>query len=165
MKYSGRALMSFCLVLIAIWVVITALKWPFRAALFPVMIGSLVFLMSAAELFLNLLGGEKGGEEVSGFDFRLSENGDQGLVRRRTLSMFVSILVFFFLILLVGFHVSIPVFFFLFLKFKAKEKWPISLGLAALAWVSFYGLFVWLLHINFPQGWIQGWLGTVGIGL
>ena len=165
MKYIGKALMSFCLVLISIWVVITALKWPFRAALFPVMIGSLVFFMSAAELFLSLLGGEKGGEEVSGLDFKLSEDGDQGLVRRRTLSMFVSILVFFFLILLVGFHVSIPVFFFLFLKFKAKEKWPISLGLAALAWVSFYGLFIWLLHINFPQGWIQRWLGTIGVGL
>jgi uncharacterized BrkB/YihY/UPF0761 family membrane protein len=146
-------------------VVITALKWPFRAALFPVIIGSLVFLMSAAELFLNLLGGENGGEEASGFDFKLTELGDQGLVRRRTLSMFVSILVFFFLVLLVGFHVSIPIFFFLFLKFKAKEKWRISLGLTALAWVSFYGLFIWLLHIDFPQGWIQRWLGTIGIGL
>jgi hypothetical protein len=164
-KYSGKALMSFCLVLIAIWVVMTALKWPFRAALFPVIIGSLVFLMSAAELFLNLLRRENGGEETSGLDFRLTEDGDPGLVWRRTLSMFVSILVFFFLILLVGFHVSILIFFFLFLKFKAKEKWRISLGLTALAWVSFYGLFIRLLHINFPQGWIQGWLGTIGIGL
>ncbi len=164
MRYSGKALTCFCLMLIALWGVITALKWPIKVGLFPVIIGSLICLMALTELLFNLFGKEEGDEEPSGLDFKLSEYSDRALAKRRTISIFLWILGFFFLILLVGFSFAIPVFFILFLKVKGKEGWIASLGLTAIAWVSFYGLFVWFLKVLLPEGLLQTGLKAIGIG-
>jgi putative tricarboxylic transport membrane protein len=71
---------------------------------------------------------------------------------------------FFLLILLLGFPISVPLFTFLYLKLHGKEGWGMSLGLSASALACFYGLFVWLLHIPFPEGWVQKGLRAIGIG-
>lgn len=153
MSQAGKALMGLCLMVISVGVIMTALKWPFKTALFPVVIGIPVFFMAMAEFFLNLLGKGESGEKTSTIDFKLSESVDEALAVRRTISIFLWILGFFFLILLVGFLIAVPIFFVLFLKLKGEEGWKISIGLAAMAWLCFFGLFVWLLHISFMEGW------------
>jgi hypothetical protein len=150
--------------LIALGVVISAFKWPFRSALFPVVIGSLVFFMSMTDLLLHLFSKQYVKKETKAMDFQLSEDMGSTLTTRRTVSIFLWILSFFFLIFLVGFPMAVPIFFFIFLKFKGREKWRNCLGLTALACGSFYGLFVWLLNIRFFEGWIQKGLRAVGVG-
>lgn len=164
MKHTGKALMGLCLMVISAGVIITALKWPFKTALFPVVIGIPVFFMAMAEFFLGLFGKGESREKTSTVDFKLSESVDQALANQRTISIFLWILGFFFLILLVGFPIAIPIFFILFLKLKGKEGWKTSIGLAAVAWLCFYGLFIWLLHIPFMEGWIIMWIRMLGIG-
>lgn len=156
--------MSLGLIVIAGGVVIHALKFPFKAAVFPVTIGISLFLISMVEFCFTLFEKEDGDKDTKGVDSKLSEDADQAFADRRTLSVFLWIFGFFSLIVLSGFPIAVPVFFVFFLRFNGKEKWGISLGQGALAWASFYGLFVRLLHLPFGEGWVQKWLRTIGIG-
>ena len=153
MKFNGGAALSIFFAGGSLAVVITAARWPFKTALFPVAIGVPVFFMALTEFFINLLHKGEGVGDAAGFDFKLSEGDvDSRTALRRTLTIFGWIFAFFALILLVGFPISIPVFFLVFYKIYGRESWKISIGLSAVAWASFYGLFVWLLNVPFREG-------------
>ena len=77
--------------------------------------------------------------------------------------IFVWIVAFFFLTILVGFHVAVPLFVFFYLKLEGKESWTLSLIVTAVTWGAFYGLFVWFLNVPFMDGWVQQGLKAVGI--
>jgi len=156
--------MNLCLAVIAAGVIITAIKWPFKTALFPMVIGVSVFLMAGAELFLGLK--ERGGKAAkqSTLDFQLSEGMDAAVALRRTWVAFGWIVGFFLLILLVGFSIAVPLFVFSYMKIYGKEKWIISILMGGLAWVFFYGLFIKLLNTPMMEGWIFRGLRAIGIG-
>jgi hypothetical protein len=59
---------------------------------------------------------------------------------------------------LLGFAVAVPLTILLYLKAGAQERWPISIVLALLGWLSFYGIFEYLLHVPFPRGLLLDWL-------
>jgi len=155
--------MSLGLVLCSAYIIITAMKWPFKTALFPIAIGIPVFFMALAVFFMDLLGKEKASGSSQAMDFKLSQSEDESLANKRTIEIFAWILGFFFLILLIGFPLSIPLFFVAFLRFKGRESWRLTLILSAIAWGFFYGLFIWLLDIPFMQGWVQRGLELIGI--
>ena len=154
MRYSGAHLMNLGLMVISAGVVSTALKWPFRAALFPVIIGISVFFMAIAELLLNLFGKKEMVVKEAAVDFSLSEGMDKALEIRRTLVIFAWIAGFFVLIIFFGFTIAVPLFVFLYLKLQGKEGWGTSLIFSVSAWVFFYGLFIWLLNTPFQEGWV-----------
>lgn len=160
---SGKALMSISLALIAMGMVIQALKWPLKAALFPVVIGIPVFLLAISEFLLSMFWKGKDTHSARGVDFTLSEGIDPATVRSRTLIISSWIIGFVLLVILLGFPIAVPLYFILYLKFAAKEKWGISLVLAASASLFFYGLFVWLLNTPFHDGWVQKGLKALGI--
>ena len=162
MRLTGRALMALGLMIISAGMVITASTWPLKAALFPVAAGIPVFFMAMADFVLSLFEKRTGEEKPLALDFRLSEHSDRALGRKRTVEIFLWILAFFFLVLFVGFPISVPLFFLLFLKRGGKEGWGTSLGLAALAWVGFVVLFVWLLNVPFQEGWVQRAITALG---
>ena len=66
---------------------------------------------------------------------------------------------FFAAILLLGFPVAVPLFVFLYLVVQGKERWIFSAIFSGVVWALFYGLFDLLLHLPFPAGWLQEWLG------
>jgi hypothetical protein len=164
MKLAGKHYMSLGLMAFTAYVVITALKWPMKTALFPLAIGIPVFFMAFSLLLLDLFGKEdKKGAGSQALDFKLSQSEDQELTNKRTLEIFLWILGFFFLIQLVGFSLSVPIFFIGYMRFKSKESWMLTLILSAIAWAFFYGLFIWLLDTPFMDGWIQRGLQALGI--
>lgn len=153
MRFNGAAAMSLVFAGISLAIVITAAGWPFKTALFPVAIGVPVFLMAVTEFFINLLQKGEGVGDAAGFDFKLSDgDADSRTALRRTTTIFGWIFGFFALILLIGFPIAIPIFFLVFYRIYGKESWKISIGLSAVAWGSFYGLFVWLLNVPFREG-------------
>ncbi len=164
MRVSGKHLMNLCMMVIAIGVMITAMKWPFRTALFPLIVSSFLFFGALADFLLNLFGSKEVVSKQGTVDFQLSEDIDPAIAAHRTLVAFGWIIGFFFLILLLGFSVALPLMVFLFLKVQAKEKWGVSLLLTGSALVFFLGLFVWLLNIPFPAGWIFEGLRMLGLG-
>lgn len=159
MKVNGRILMSLCVAVVGMIVVIMALRWPFKTALFPVIIAIPVVIMAVIELAMNLQGRKKA--EKGGVDFKLSEDVDPKVAMRRTLVTFAWIVGFFLLIVLVGFPIAVLLFLLLNLKLQAREGWPLTLILTAATTVFFYGLFIRLLDINFYEGVILRALGLV----
>jgi hypothetical protein len=135
------------------WTLWEAREWWFRARLFPWAIGFaglalalLQFMSDGAGLVKSMRAGR---EEKS--------NAKSALARQRTLSMTGWILGFFAAIWLLGFSVAVPLTILVYLK-GARERWPISIALACLGWLSFYGLFDHLLHVPFPEGQLFIWM-------
>jgi hypothetical protein len=153
MHLSGRAVMSGCIMLVGAGVVIQALQWPFKAALFPTIVGIPVFLLGMADFLINIFEKEK--KEGATIDFKFSEGADKKIEKQRTLSIFLWILGFFFLVLLVGFAVAVPLFVFFYLKLQARVGWVLVIVNTLVTWGIFYGLFVWFLNVPFMEGWIQ----------
>lgn len=164
MKLAGKHYMSLGLMIATAYMVITALQWPMKAALFPLAIGIPVFFMATAVFLLDLFGKEdEKGAGSQALDFKLSQSDNQELTNKRTIEIFLWILGFFVLIELVGFSLSVPLFFIGYMRLKSKESWMLTIILALIAWAFFYGLFVWLLDTPFMDGWIQQGLQALGI--
>lgn len=127
-----------------------------RAAIFPLVIGipslALAVLVSGQELLRSLRQGKQAGVAET------ESPAAAAIVRYRTLSIVSWTLGFFLAIWFLGFSIAVPVATFLYLKFGAGEKWPITITLALVAWVFFYSLFDYTLHLPFPEGQFFLWL-------
>jgi len=166
-KFSGQHIMTLCFALISIGVIVQSLRWPFKTALFPVIIGSCALILSIVEFSMSLYettGGRTKKKKQDAMDFKLSEGVDPAVARLRTWTAFGWIIGFFFLIVLFSFNIGIPLFVLLYLKLHGKEKWLISILMTVGAWIFFWGLFIWLLDTPMPQGWLIRGLHAIGIG-
>src|SRR3989304_4547971 len=101
-KQRGRMWISGTLMVIGAAVAITASKWPFRTALFPISIGICVFFMAIAEFFLELFGRDVSKQDERGTK---PDNVDPKTALHRTVAIFAWIFGFFVLISLLGFAV------------------------------------------------------------
>jgi len=137
--------------------VVIAMDWPLKAKLFPIAIGVPVFCMAAAEVLWGLL---RPDARAAAMDFRLSDHLPSKIAVRRTLVAIGWMLGFLVGIVLVGFPMAVPLVVFLYAKVQGREPWGLSLGLALVVWGIFYAVFDRLLHLPFPAGWIQTWLGV-----
>jgi hypothetical protein len=134
--------------------VIAATAWPWKAALFPLVIGIPLFCLAAAEALWTLFGSAPASDEAK--DFQLSIGKD---TVRRTLIATGWILAFFAAIVLAGFQIAVPLFVLAYLKLQGREGWILSIVITAAVWGVFYGLFDRLLHLPFPAGWLFSWSG------
>lgn len=80
------------------------------------------------------------------------------IARKRTISIVSWIIGFFIAIWLLGFIAASAIATFLYLKFGAREKWPITLELTLASWLFFYGFFDYGLQIPFPDGTLFEWV-------
>ena len=128
-----------------------------RAALFPKMIGipALVLALVAfvRELRKSILQASRPAVP-SGAESAV----DPAVVRRRTIAISGWTVGFFFAIWLLGFNYAAAVATFLYLKLGAGEKWFITICLTLVAWLFFFGLFDYTLHLPFPEGELFYWL-------
>jgi putative tricarboxylic transport membrane protein len=137
------------------WTLWEAREWWFRARLFPWAIGFTGLALALLQLrsdIASLVRSRRAGIE------RPKTNGQSALARQRTLGIIAWILGFFAAIWLLGFSIAVPLTIVLYLKAGARERWPISIALAFVGWLSFYGLFDYLLHVPFPEGQLFIWI-------
>ena len=137
------------------YAVVAAWFWPWKAALFPLVIGIPLFVLSAAEAAWVLFGKTERSEVQ---DFQLTRDVPEREVVRRSATAAAWIVGFFAAIVLFGFPVAVPLFVFLYLKQQAGEGWIFSTVFTAAVWAFFYGLFDRLLHLPFPAGWALTWI-------
>jgi hypothetical protein len=159
MKLNGKAWMTLAIMILAVGIVISAMSWPFDAALFPMLIGIPLFFLSTLQFIILVIKKEPEQDD----DSRLAELEHQVLENRRTLTIFLWIIGFFFMVLLIGFPIAVPLFVFCYMKLQGKEKWTSSIIFTLIAWGAFYGLFTKLCNIPFMEGWVQEALTAVGI--
>jgi len=136
--------------------IVAATAWPWKAALFPLMIGIPLFCLAAAEALWALFGTAPV-ESGEAKDFRLSVGKETG---RRTAVALAWIIGFFAAILLLGFPIAVPLFVLAYLKLQGRESWPVTVVMTVAVWAVFYGLFDRLLHLPFPAGWLFTWFGS-----
>lgn len=156
MPDAASRILGVAIMLAAGAAVVIAIGWPWKAALFPIAIGIPVFCMAVAEVVWGLISSAGRGDVP---DFQLSEHVPSRTAIRRTLVAIAWMLGFFAAIVLAGFPLAVPLLVFCYVKLLGREGWGLSLGMALAVWGLFYGIFDRLLHLPFPAGWIQTWLG------
>ena len=131
-----------------------------RAALFPMIVGvpglALAVLALGRELLVMLR--TRAGPDPA----EITPSIEPAVLRRRAFSIIGWILGFLFAIWLLGFNLAVLASTLLFLKFGSGEKWWVSIVLTLAAWIFFFGLFDYFLHLPFPEGKAFEWLGSLG---
>ena len=160
MKVRPQAIFSFLFLIFFIVFAYQAKDWRLQARLYPFVIGIPMVILALIQVIFDLKGIERKQEDAAPVDFQFTQTTvEPAEARRRAINIFGWFFGFFGGIWLVGFSIAIALMVFGYLKIQSNEKWPISIILTALAWVSFWGLFVKLLNLPFPDGMIQTWLG------
>jgi hypothetical protein len=129
--------------MVAAYAVFAALRWPTKAALFPLTMGIPLLALAIVQTVLELR--------------RPSASGVPAGPERRAYAVFAWMGAFILLVLLCGFPIAVPIFVFLYLVMQSREKPGLSIVLAAAAWGAFYLLFLRLLHFPFEDGLIRSW--------
>ncbi len=119
MRSKSSLALSVAIMLLAAWGVYSALDWPLKAKLFPLVIGIPLFCLAGAEAMWALFGA---GHAGAARDLTLSEDLPPEIARRRTAIAVAWIAGFFAAILLLGFPLAVPLFVFLYLAIQGKER-------------------------------------------
>ena len=142
MRLSGAALFSAGLAVVAAYAVFAALRWPHKAALFPLVMGIPLLVLALVQTLV---------------DLRQPPAAAPAEAGRRACGVLTWMVIFIALVLLAGFPLAVPVFVFGYLVIASREGWLLSGTLAAAAWGAFHLLFQRLLHFPFEDGLITGW--------
>ena len=143
MRVSGSALFAAGLAALAAYAVYAALRWPPKAALFPLTMGIPLLVLALATAVAELRDPEAQGESTASHGWPVS--------------VFAWMATFIVLVLLAGFPIAVPLFVFSYLVLESRERLGVAAVLAAAAWGAFHLLFERLLHFPFEAGLIQDW--------
>jgi hypothetical protein len=162
-KIRPAALFSLCALIFFCVFVYQAQEWRMQARLYPWAIGIPMVILAIIQVILDLRGfkaKETGdGAPVTPMDFQFTKEIDPTTARKRAITMFAWLFGFFIAIWLFGYAIAIAIMMFTYLKFQGRESWTISITLTVIACLAFYGLFVKLLTLPFPDGKVFTWLG------
>jgi putative tricarboxylic transport membrane protein len=165
LKIRPAALFSFCALVFFCVFVYQAQDWRMQARLYPWAIGIPMLFLAIVQVIMDLRG-VKAKESSDGpptpMDFQFTQEIEPALAKRRAITMFAWLLGFFVAIVFLGFNLAIPLMMFTYMRFQGKESWLLSLTLTVIAFVFYYGLFVKLLTLPFPEGLLLTWLGLNG---
>jgi beta-lactamase regulating signal transducer with metallopeptidase domain len=152
--------------LVAAWVLYQAWPWPFRTAVFPLGIGSVLGLCALAKLVAGARRTERPvapaaptatPTPVNAREADESENADPPDVfatasRREWLTAIAWMAAFFLLLWLVGALIAVPLFAVAYLITAARSKFVLAGVYAFASWLFIYGLFDRALRIPLPAG-------------
>lgn len=160
MKLKPAAIFSMVAVIFFAVFVFQAQEWRLQARLYPWAIGIPMLILAIIQVVMDLRGYEaKESSDGTPMDFQFAQQTDPEAAKKRTINMFLWLFGFFFAVLLFGFSIAIPLMVFGFTHIQSKEPLVLCLCLTAGAWLFFWGLFVKLLTLPFPDGLIFSLLG------
>jgi putative tricarboxylic transport membrane protein len=163
LKIKPAALFSIAAFIFFCVFVYQAQGWRMQARLYPWAIGIPMLILALIQVIMDLKGVKaKQSADATPMDFQFAQDIDPAIAKKRAITMFGWLLGFFVAIVLFGFPIAIPLMMFTYMRFQGKESWVLSIVLTVIAWFFFYGLFVKLLNLPFPEGVIITWLGWNG---
>jgi Tripartite tricarboxylate transporter TctB family len=159
-KIRPPMIFSLCaLIFFIVWVYL-AQEWRLQARLYPWAIGFPMVVLAFIQVILDARGYKtKETTDATPMDFQFTKEIDPATAKKRALIMFGWLFGFLLVIKFLGFSIGIPLMVFSYLKFQSGESWTTSIVLTVIAFVAFWGLFVKLLTLPFPEGLIFTWLG------
>ncbi len=172
MKIWVKAQTGFTMVilLILLGAFLAGRDWPFQARLFPWAICIPTLMLCLFQLGFDLFRERKhdtAEEERWIVDLSSKQGFSPSIVLWRVVNIFGWIFGFFFSIWFIGFIITVPLFIWLYLVVQGREKWWAALLCTILAQAFLIGLFHYIIHfpwpegfINWPQEVILGWIGN-----
>ena len=148
LKFRPRILLSLFFVALALYAIIVAAQWPAHTRLFPQMAAGGLLIFAVWQIAKDVFGPLGPGARI--MDFQFGEDAPPDVGRRMTI-IWAWLVGFPLAIWLIGFAIAIPALTFAYLKFQGREGWAMSIGLAAGAFLFYWGLFVQFLHIPVPD--------------
>jgi Tripartite tricarboxylate transporter TctB family len=160
LKITPATIFSFCALIFFCVFVYMAQDWRMQARLYPWAIGIPMLVLAIVQVILDLKGVKaKQSSDATPMDFQFTKDIDPATAKKRAIIMFSWLVGFFFGIWLLGFPIAIALMMFTYLKIQGRESWVLSIALTVIAWLCFWGLFVKLLNLPFPEGLLITWLG------
>jgi putative tricarboxylic transport membrane protein len=155
-QWSGGTIFNLLIIVVIMCALWQSRQFNARAGLFPWVVGSTILVLAISQFIMDLAK-----KETKRKEDRLLETAPDlptHVVNRRTAGISGWIIGFFVAIWLLGFSIASPLCTFIYLKFSAREKWPISVLFSIAAWAFVYVLFDRILHVPFSDGQIFTWL-------
>jgi len=162
LKLKPSLLFDLAVIVFFVVFVYEARDWRLQARLYPWAVGIPMLVLAVTHLIWELRGANgKPATQAAAVpvDVQFTQGADPAADRRRAINIFCWIFGFFAGIWLLGFNIAVPLFVFLYLKVRSGEGWVLSSALTGAAWLLFWGLFVWLLRLPFPDGVVFSLLG------
>jgi hypothetical protein len=158
MKSKGHLFLGTFLILVSGYAIFAASQWSFKTGFFPLAVAIPLLGLTLLHFYLELFGAPERNKGPA-VEAEFSNEVPPEVARRRVITMFSWMAAFILAVYLVGFPLTVPLFVFLFLKFQSEVSWTKSIALTGITWMLFYGLFQWLVRIQFEAGAIQSWVG------
>jgi uncharacterized membrane protein len=158
MKSKGHLYFGTFLILVSGYAIFAASQWSFKTGFFPLAVAIPLLGLALLHFYLELFGAPERNKGPA-VEAEFSNEVPPEVARRRVITMFSLMAAFILAVYLVGFPLTVPLFVFLFLKFQSEVSWTKSIALTGITWMLFYGLFQWLVRIQFEAGAIQSWVG------
>lgn len=158
MRVTPSLLFTLFVAVVAAGMVYTAKDWPLGTGLFPRSVGVPVLVMALIQLVIDGYRSMRttASQERETGDLQVDWTMSAAEVAAAGLTFAAWLLGLFFSILLLGFFITVPVFTLLYLKYQAREGWPLTLWLTAGMLVFFVGVFDQILHIHWLEPLIAG---------
>lgn len=138
---------------VATWV---GWEWPYIAKLMPVYVAAIPgLLLALVQLYRDATDWEgRRGEKDGGLDMDevLTVRLDKRTETRRTWVFFAWLIGGAVAIWLLGIVIALPLLALLYALVEGREKWPVSLLMAAATFLLIWGLFEYLLEMRWPSG-------------
>lgn len=149
------------IMLVAGYVILEASAWQLQARLFPWVVGFPLLALSGVYLVRTL---RTRPAEVPGESLAQAIGFWNPTARRETLRLVAWIGVFLVCITLFSMILGISLGLLLYLKLESKERWPLSVGLAATSFAYMYLLFDVAMHVAWPEGVVSSLLSSALLG-
>jgi hypothetical protein len=144
--------------LVAAWALVETRGWPALAAIYPRVVAAPLLILAVAETWLSARS-HLAANDVAVPDLAPVADAPLEVQRRAAALVFAWMVGFVVAIEALGFPLALPLFVFGYLRAYAPVSWAASLVLPAVAWAAFHGLFIRLLHLPFPPGFVWSLLG------
>jgi hypothetical protein len=138
------------------YVLYAASAWQLQARLFPWVVAVPLLALSAARLVMTLRSPSTAVSTSSSAEELGLWNP---LARRETGRLVAWLAAFLVLIGLFSFLIGLPLAMLAYLKIESREKWPLTIALAAATFAYLYAVFDQVLHVPWPPGLITSQLG------
>lgn len=154
-RFNWAAVFTLFILVVFIFALWESRHFPFKAGLFPWVIGFPVLIFTLIQSLKDLMG--KGSEKSDDEMTKAQPELPISVVNRRTAEGFAWISGLLLGIWLLGFSVAIPLCTFIYLK-RSREKWGFTLIYTGFSWAFVSVFFNRLLHVPFPEGKLFLWL-------
>ncbi len=159
MRFRPRSFFTLLIIVVLGFGVLEAFNWPLRASILVLTIGSLCWLLTVIQFFMEL---RPQHEAVSsGMDIELTEDQELTKAPLQALDIWLWLIGCVIGIWLLGLYITIPLWCFLY-SFRQGSRWWVALLLAVTCWGILWGFFDYVSGMTFVdpvlplEKWLRG---------